>query len=128
MEGFIIFMIIFLIILSFWLMFYLDVYRYVTGDGYITTESAKNKINKNEIDYIIDIRSDREWQMGHYNTAIHIPLDELDIEEMLPDDFKEKTILIYCRTGRRARQGYNILKGMGAKKVYYINDSYKSLN
>lgn len=121
-------MIIFLIILSFWLMFYLDVYRYVTGDGYITTESAKNKINKNEIDYIIDIRSDREWQMGHYNTAIHIPLDELDIEEMLPDDFKEKTILIYCRTGRRARQGYNILKGMGAKKVYYINDSYKSLN
>ena len=128
MEGFIVFMIIFLIILSFWLIFYLDVYRYVTGDGYITTESAKNKINKNEIDYIIDIRSDREWQMGHYNTAIHIPLDELDIEEMLPDDFKEKTILIYCRTGRRARQGYNILKGMGAKKVYYINDSYKSLN
>ena len=108
MEGFIVFMIIFLIILSLWLIFYLDVYRYVTGDGYITSESAKDKINKNEIDYIIDIRSDREWQMGHYNTAIHIPLDELDIEEMLPDDFKEKTILIYCRTGRRARQGYNI--------------------
>ena len=128
MEGFIIFMIIFLLILSIWLMFYLDVYRYVTSDGYITSETAKDKINKNEIDYIIDVRTNREWQMGHYNTAIHIPLDELDIEEMLPDDFKEKTILIYCRTGRRARQGYNILKGMGAKKVYYINDSYKSLN
>lgn len=128
MERFVIFMIIFIILLIGVISFYLDVFRNYSGDGLITSKRAVEMIDNNKIKYVIDVRTEREWQMGHYKGAIHIPLDNLDNDMYLPSDYKTSGILLYCRTGRRAKKGYEILKNINAKKVYYINGSYKTLN
>ena len=68
----------------------------------ISAEEAKEIID-NSSDYILlDVREENEFAEGHIEGAILIPYGEISdrAEEELPD--KEKTILVYCRSGRRS--------------------------
>jgi len=56
------------------------------------------KINTNTIQ-IIDIRENYEYENGHIN-SINIPMDEI-LQSTHKID-KNKEVIIYCQTGRRA--------------------------
>ncbi len=48
----------------------------------------------------LDVREDDEWQAGHIDGALHIPMGELAArQDELPQD---RTIVAVCRTGRRS--------------------------
>ncbi|MBN1904083.1 MAG: rhodanese-like domain-containing protein [Deltaproteobacteria bacterium] len=66
---------------------------------------------------LIDVRSPQEFEAGHIKNAVNIPLEKLtaDIKNNVTD--KEKTIVLYCRTGRRSAIAENLLKEMGYKSV-----------
>ena len=90
------------------------------GNGYkhLSQDEAKKMIAENPDAIILDVRSEEEYEKKHIPNALLIPIDHLRIEkfEALPD--KDKTILIYCRTGRRAEDAANILAEHGYKNVY----------
>ncbi len=50
---------------------------------------------------IIDVREDDEWEAGHIEGAIHVPLGELP--ERLDDLPLDDDMYIICRTGGRSR-------------------------
>ncbi len=66
---------------------------------------------------LIDVRSPEEYKAGNIEKAINIPLDKLaaEIKNIVPD--KEKTIALYCRSGRRTAIAEKTLKEMGYKNV-----------
>jgi rhodanese-related sulfurtransferase len=48
----------------------------------------------------LDVREDDEWQAGHIEGSLHIPMGELAArQDELPQD---RTIVAVCRTGRRS--------------------------
>lgn len=50
---------------------------------------------------LLDVRTREEWQSGHAEHALHIPVEELvrgEIKEITPS----KKIYVYCRSGGRA--------------------------
>ncbi len=72
---------------------------------------------------ILDVREDYEWDAGHVDGALHIPLEQLParLEELDPD----VDVNVICRTGGRSlrattwlnQNGYsafNVVGGMGA--------------
>ncbi len=72
---------------------------------------------------ILDVREDYEWEAGHVDGALHIPLEQLParLEELDPD----VDVNVICRTGGRSfrattwltENGYsafNVTGGMGA--------------
>lgn len=72
---------------------------------------------------ILDVREDYEWEAGHVDGAVHIPLDTLPerFEELDPD----QDVAVICRTGGRSSRaaawleshGYSVVNvkgGMGA--------------
>jgi rhodanese-related sulfurtransferase len=76
---------------------------------------------------LLDVREDYEWQAGHIETAVHIPMNEVPSRlsyepgQLTP----ESTIVVVCKMGGRsaqvtawlARQGYrasNLEGGMMA--------------
>ncbi|WAP51921.1 rhodanese-like domain-containing protein [Arthrobacter sp. ATA002] len=72
---------------------------------------------------ILDVREDYEWEAGHIDGAIHIPLDALP--ERLDDLDPDQDLAVICRTGGRSARatawleshGYsavNVNGGMGA--------------
>ena len=77
---------------------------------------------------VIDVRTDEEWAIGHYPTAFHIPL--ADLQKELPKHIIDRSIilLIYCRTGRRSFFAADIANRLGYTTVYYLVDgSYEEL-
>jgi rhodanese-related sulfurtransferase len=72
---------------------------------------------------ILDVREDYEWEAGHVDGALHIPLDALP--ERLNDLDPDQDLAVICRTGGRSARatawleshGYsavNVTGGMGA--------------
>ena len=101
-------------------------YYTLSGVDLLEAKEAKRKIKMNDIEYIIDVRSQTEWNLGHYPGALHIPVTELKKEKM-PKNSIDKGILVYCNTGQRARLAAEKLKALGYNKVYYIAGTYSSI-
>ena len=72
---------------------------------------------------IIDVREDDEWEAGHIEGALHVPLGELPtrLDDLPLDD----DMYVICRTGGRSHRAvvwltnngfdaYNVTGGMGS--------------
>jgi phage shock protein E len=68
--------------------------------------------------YLIDVRTTEEFNEGHRQGAINIPLDEIEtignvIKELTINDVLE----LYCVSGGRAEMAKQILIQMGFRNV-----------
>lgn len=80
---------------------------------------------------VIDVRSKSEFEGGHVEGALHIPVGRIanEIEAAVPD--KSKPIKLYCLVGGRAEQakvfieekGYTNVKNLGG-----YEDALKALH
>lgn len=69
---------------------------------------------------LIDVRTKEEFEEKHLPGAILLPVDDIKDGklERLPD--KDQTILLYCRTGRRAKDAAEYLAKKGYTNIYEI--------
>ena len=67
---------------------------------------------------VLDVREDKEFAAGHIPKAKHIPLGQLAgrINEL--DKFKNKPVLVTCRSGQRSARACGMLKKAGFETVY----------
>ena len=85
-------------------------------------EELKDMIkNKHDIT-ILDVRTKREFGMGHIEGALNISIDEL--RGNLDKLDRNSKIVVYCRTSYRSYLAYLILKNSGFKNVWNLNGSY----
>ncbi len=83
----------------------------------ITAEEAKKEMDKGNV-IILDVRTKEEYENGHIENSILIPLDEIESEagNILKD--KEQKILVYCRSRNRSSTAANLLAKMGYNNIY----------
>lgn len=90
----------------------------------LSAKEALSMINRNKdnSDFIIlDIRTLEEYKSGHLENSIRIDYYSEDFEEQLDKLDKNKTYLIYCRSGNRSLKALNIMLELGFKEVYHIS-------
>ena len=75
-----------------------------------------NKGNGNFI--ILDVRTPQEYVSGHLEDAINIDYYSPTFQESLATLDKDKTYLLYCRTGARSSQAFEMMKEMDFKNIY----------
>ena len=82
------------------------------------TFSELEKIKNNSL--LIDVRSVQEYNEGHLDRAINIPIYNLkeDVYKNITD--KNVNIVLYCQTGSRSKKASKILKEMGFNYVYNL--------
>jgi len=98
--------------------------------GLIVFADDKNEASQSFNPILIDVRTHAEWDDGHIETAIHIPLDKISnmIEGFIED--KDQVIYLYCRSGNRSGQAEMALKSIGyvnAKNVGGIKEASTNL-
>mgnify|MGYP004671839135 FL=1 len=79
---------------------------------------------------IVDVRTKEEYDTSHIVGAINIPYDTIDENTDLD---KSKTIIVYCRSGKRSsiaaetlkKLGYNVLD-LGAFDSINLDKEWKS--
>lgn len=67
---------------------------------------------------IIDVRTQGEWDSGHIEKAIHLPLNSFhsDIEALVID--KEQIVYLYCRSGNRSGKALKIMQQLGYTNAF----------
>ena len=96
----------------------------------IMIKKATQISNKDASEYlksgalVIDVRSRGEFNSGHLDRAINIPLDE--IETAVPKHVidKNQVLLLHCASGMRSGVAKGKLKSMGYKRVFNLG-SYR---
>jgi rhodanese-related sulfurtransferase len=77
-------------------------------------------IQKEKDVIIFDVRTPQEYQEGHISNAINIPVQILGQQLDKLNKFKDKKILVYCRSGHRSAIASQILDRAGFKNVYNL--------
>jgi phage shock protein E len=78
-------------------------------------QEVQTLLSKNAI--VIDVRTKEEFQMAHYKDALNIPYDEIEKHIKKLEAYKDKPIILYCRSGRRASIAKQTLEKYGLKNV-----------
>ncbi len=66
--------------------------------------------------YLLDVRTAGEYESGHIPTAYNVPVDS--IPEAVPEVYKDKLIIVYCRSGARSSRAKSMLEEAGFSRVY----------
>ena len=79
---------------------------------------ARNKMADVPADsVIVDVRSPGEFQMGHVQGALLLPLSDLMGGAALPVEDKDTPIVVYCARGGRSSMAQALLAQMGYSRV-----------
>ena len=82
------------------------------------------KTNTNVV--LLDVRSVQEYEEGHINGSINIPV--YDLEKVANSKLNmESIIIVYCSAGVRSKRALQTLKKLGYKNLYNIEGGIENL-
>lgn len=89
----------------------------------IDGKQTEKLLNSDKDVLIIDVRSEYEYEKGHLLNAINLPYyDDFKSELNEIIDYKDKIVLVYCRSGNRSEKAAVKLVDNGFKNVKNVTD------
>ncbi|AUF82272.1 rhodanese-like domain-containing protein [Tetraselmis virus 1] len=85
----------------------------------LTWEESQTTLKKGAL--VIDTRTVFEFNVDHYPKAIHLPVDQIRRGNAVLPDNKDQNIIIYCNTGKRAKDAVDKMRDLGYKNSYYVD-------
>lgn len=86
----------------------------------ISPTEAEEKINTENV-LLLDVRTAEEFAEGHIESATNIDFYASNFQELVNKLDKEKTYVVYCRSGGRSGKSVNIMTNMGFADVYNLD-------
>lgn len=77
---------------------------------------------------IIDVRTPEEVAQGKIKGALEMDVKSPDFKEKVVALDKTKQYMVYCYAGGRSANAMKIMKELGFKQVYNLQDGYRSYN
>lgn len=89
----------------------------------IDVEAFREKMKDPDV-VILDVRTPEETALGKIEGAIEMNYLDEHFQEQLDKLDKDKTYLVYCRSGNRSAKASAIMVQKGFKKVYNLKGGY----
>ena len=90
---------------------------------HITIEALKHQFKKF---FILDVREHDEYQQGHIENAVNIPLGRLIRDEDKGIVPKDKQIVVHCKSGGRGAIAQEFLKKRGYTGVQNLEGGFEA--
>jgi rhodanese-related sulfurtransferase len=87
----------------------LGFFVFAQGQAGISGKDAREKVKNGAM--LVDVRTEGEFQSGHIDNAINVPVQVL--EQNLSKLPKDKEIIVYCRSGKRSASAKRTLERLG---------------
>jgi rhodanese-related sulfurtransferase len=71
-----------------------------------------------EAPFVLDVRTPEEYVAGHVPGAVNIPYDQVGAR--LAEVPKDKPVVLYCRSGRRAVMASEVLAANGYTRLQHL--------
>ncbi|MBR5374992.1 MAG: rhodanese-like domain-containing protein [Paludibacteraceae bacterium] len=85
----------------------------------ISPQEFHDMITKNPNLQVVDVRTPQEFAAGHIKGAQNVDFRSPDFEKNIAKAVKKrKTVLVYCRSGKRSLNAMNLMVKNGFKDVY----------
>ena len=91
----------------------------------ITVKELKEKMDSGETPVMIDVREPYEYEMSNIG-ALHIPLGTLPQKLGELEEYKNKEVVMICRSGARSANATNYLTQNGFPDVANLNGGMKA--
>jgi len=101
------------------LFFFLEIGRHFSAMKSVGAIEAI-QLNNRDNAIFLDIRDDGEYQDGHIQDAVHIPLKQLADRVSELEKYRGRPIIACCRTGNRSTAAGHILAKQGFESVYNL--------
>lgn len=103
------------------------IYNFYVESNEIPAEIARHNLIQGKYDYVVDVRTEEEWNEAHLPYAISIPIGNLvsELPKKIPN--KNASILFVCKKGIRASGVVTIAHKLGYKNVQAMIGNYKEL-
>ena len=97
-----------------------------SGYGNVDVGEARDLIADKADLVVLDVRTVSEYESGHLEGAINIPVEVLSgrLSELNPND----ELLVYCRTGNRSTTAVGVLGENGFDRVYHMDGGIVAWN
>ncbi len=79
-----------------------------------------SRMMSHEEPLLLDVREINEYREGHLRDAKHIPLGQLGGKIDQIESWKDKPVIVYCRSGNRSGMACNLLAKHGFTKLYNL--------
>lgn len=110
-QGFVVLLLLLLVLFN--------IYMSRPPKGVDTVDSDRLRRLAEEGGVVIDVRQPDEFKGGHIPGSKNLPLGSKDFFNRLPKD-KQKPLIIYCRSGKRAVKAERDLLKRGYENVYHF--------
>lgn len=94
--------------------------RKLLGFKEVKPNEAVRLINREDA-LVLDVREDKAFRDGHILNAVNIPLGLLESRLDEIEVYKDKPVIVYCRTGQRAAKAATLLQRQGFSSIYKLN-------
>jgi len=96
-----------------------EISRLIGASNEIGTLEATRLMNQGST-LVLDVREPQEFTAGHLPKARNIPLKELQQRIGEIGKYKERAVIVTCRSGPRAGSASRLLKRAGFATVYQL--------
>jgi rhodanese-related sulfurtransferase len=93
--------------------------------GYVSPLIAVTKMNDSNT-VVLDVREHDEFNKGHIESAVNLPLSRLKEQTTGLDAYKDHPVLIVCQDGTRSSTAGKIITKTGLKDVFVITGGMQS--
>jgi phage shock protein E len=73
---------------------------------------------------LVDVRTKKEFQNGHIPGAVNLPLSTIEDDPSILNIAKNKSIVLYCRSGYRAGKAANVLQQNGYTNLSHLEGDF----
>ena len=94
-------------------------WAYADYKGELNQTQAQEQIASGVIT-AIDVRSAEEYKAGHVPGALNVPHNQIEDHLDQISHLKDKPVLLYCRSGRRASMAEATLTELGFTQLYHL--------
>ena len=95
----------------------------------LTVKQLKEEIDQtNQSLIILDVRTREEFNSGRIKNSINIPHDLLLSDISLVADYKSEKVVVYCRSGKRAKLVLNRLSDEGFRTLIDVDGDMLAWN
>jgi rhodanese-related sulfurtransferase len=102
-----------------------EIARLIGASNEIGTHEATRLMNQ-ATTLVLDVREPAEFAAGHLPKARNIPLKELPRRLDEIGKFKERAVVVTCRSGPRAGSASRLLKRAGFNTVYQLKGGFNA--
>ncbi|MFN3587184.1 MAG: rhodanese-like domain-containing protein [Moraxellaceae bacterium] len=86
----------------------------------VSAEALRTRQAAGEALLVLDVRTPAEYAQGHVPGAINVPHDEVTAAHPRLAAWRERPVVVYCRSGRRSALAIETLEKAGFTRVQHL--------